>query len=177
MMNAVPPPVAPKSTLPIGLVMAAVLAWGLYLAVGATLFDQDLRWRKGLIVIGFVVAFLGLWLVILAARHGTDRWRASGGVPPGRPPDGAVLWSVPSIVSFLLVMLGTACLFGSWILPAGTSVVRLVSFTWPPALIVAVIAAMIGLSDPRVRRGKWLALLGLLAILSLIAGWLYLGSQ
>lgn len=157
--------------------MASVLAWGLYLAVGATLFDQDLRWRKGLIVIGFVVAFLGLWLVILAARHGTDRSRASGGVPPGRPPNAAVPWSVPSIASFLLVMLGTACLFVSWLLPPGTGIARLVRFTWPPALVVAVILAMIGLSDPRVRRGKWLALLGLLAVLSVLAGWLYLASQ
>jgi hypothetical protein len=45
---------------------AALAAWGLYLAVGAFLFNHDVR--RGLLVFGCMAAFLGWWLLLLRGR-------------------------------------------------------------------------------------------------------------
>jgi hypothetical protein len=49
----------------------ALAAWGLYLAVGSYVYKQDVR--RPLIVFGCVAAFLGFWLVMLAARNRRKR--------------------------------------------------------------------------------------------------------
>ena len=46
--------------------MAAIVAWGLFHAVGAWMLNHDAR--RPLIVIACVAAFLGFWLSLLAAR-------------------------------------------------------------------------------------------------------------
>ena len=47
--------------------MAALAAWGLYLAVGAFRFNHDV-WR-GVVVFGCMVAFLGFWLLMMKLRR------------------------------------------------------------------------------------------------------------
>jgi hypothetical protein len=50
-------------------IMAAVLLWGLFLALGAYLFGGNLPVLRGLIIVGVVMAFLGFWLAALALRQ------------------------------------------------------------------------------------------------------------
>jgi len=50
-------------------IMVAVLAWGLFLAIGAVLFGGNLPLLRGLIIVGTVTAFLGFWLAALAFRQ------------------------------------------------------------------------------------------------------------
>ena len=48
------------------LLAAALAAWGLYHAIGAFLFNHDVR--RGLIVLACMAAFLGWWLLLLRFR-------------------------------------------------------------------------------------------------------------
>jgi hypothetical protein len=47
--------------------MAGVVAWGCVHAIGAWRLNHDPR--RALVVLGCVAAFLGFWLVMLAARR------------------------------------------------------------------------------------------------------------
>jgi di/tricarboxylate transporter len=47
--------------------MAGVVAWGCVHAIGAWRLNHDPR--RALVVLGCVGAFLGFWLVMLAARR------------------------------------------------------------------------------------------------------------
>lgn len=51
----------------ISAIMFGLLVWGAFLAIGAFIFEFDLR--KGLIVYGFTIAFLLFWAVALATRR------------------------------------------------------------------------------------------------------------
>ena len=165
---------------PIRWLMLALMVWGVYLALGTSRFARDFSdsvW-KGAIVLGCVVAFLGLWTAVLAnkRRHlASDRVDESEQSEHGRehPP-----WNVPCVVSLLLASLAAACLgiyegHFSWTTPAvGTAA----AWATPLAALTATLVAMIGLSDPIARRGKWLAMLALLAVVCLAVGWLCLQS-
>jgi CHASE2 domain-containing sensor protein len=48
-------------------IMAALIVWGLFHAVGAWTLNHDPR--RPLIVLACVAAFLGFWLALLAARR------------------------------------------------------------------------------------------------------------
>jgi len=48
-------------------IMAALVLWGLFHAVGAWSLNHDAR--RPLVVLACVAAFLGFWLVLLAARR------------------------------------------------------------------------------------------------------------
>jgi hypothetical protein len=48
------------------LLLTALAAWGLYHAVGAFLFNHDVR--RGLVVFVCMAAFLGWWLLLLRGR-------------------------------------------------------------------------------------------------------------
>jgi hypothetical protein len=48
------------------LLAAALAAWGLYLSIGAFLFNHDVR--RGLIVFVCMTAFLGWWLLLVRYR-------------------------------------------------------------------------------------------------------------
>ena len=48
------------------LLVAALAAWGLYHAVGAYLFNNDIR--RGLVVLACMGVFLGFWLSLLLLR-------------------------------------------------------------------------------------------------------------
>jgi len=50
----------------IALIMAAVVVWGTFLAVGAWLSSHD--WRRPAITMGCVLAFLAFWGAALARR-------------------------------------------------------------------------------------------------------------
>ncbi|MEX2142105.1 MAG: hypothetical protein WD894_22755 [Pirellulales bacterium] len=48
------------------LLVAALAAWGLYHAVGAFLFNKDVR--RGLVVFACMALFLAFWLLLLMVR-------------------------------------------------------------------------------------------------------------
>ena len=60
------------------LLLAALAAWGLYHAIGAFLFNHDVR--RGLIVLACMAVFLGWWMLLLRYRTKTRnvRSRAAG---------------------------------------------------------------------------------------------------
>jgi 4-amino-4-deoxy-L-arabinose transferase-like glycosyltransferase len=60
-------------------IIAAVFAWGIYLAIGAMTAPGRHGAIRGAIVFGCTLAFLGLWLAALAVRK-----RRIG---PGRSPE------------------------------------------------------------------------------------------
>jgi CHASE2 domain-containing sensor protein len=47
-------------------IMLAILAWGLFHALGAWRLNHDIR--RTFVVLGCVAAFLGFWGVLLAAK-------------------------------------------------------------------------------------------------------------
>jgi len=51
----------------VALIMVAVLAWGVFQAVGAYLFNHN-PWRP-LMVMACVLGFLGFWALMLASRR------------------------------------------------------------------------------------------------------------
>ena len=57
---------APPPRLMIGLIMAALLVWATYLAIGAYYYNLN-PWRP-VLVLGCMVVFVGWWLLLLWAR-------------------------------------------------------------------------------------------------------------
>ncbi len=57
---------AASPRLIIGLIMAALLVWASYLAIGAYYFNRN-PWRP-ILVLGCMVVFVGWWLLLLWAR-------------------------------------------------------------------------------------------------------------
>ncbi|MBL9125240.1 MAG: hypothetical protein JNG90_16505 [Planctomycetaceae bacterium] len=51
---------------PIALIMAAVLAWGIFHAIGAYTFNWNIY--RPLMVLGCSLGFLGFWLLMLESR-------------------------------------------------------------------------------------------------------------
>jgi hypothetical protein len=49
------------------LLVAALAAWGLYHAIGAYSFNQDVR--RGLVVLACMALFLAFWLMLLKLRR------------------------------------------------------------------------------------------------------------
>jgi hypothetical protein len=58
------------------LLAAALAAWGLYHAVGAFLFNHDVR--RGLVVFACMGAFLGWWLLLVRYRAKRNNELARG---------------------------------------------------------------------------------------------------
>jgi len=67
------PPGAPPPNRLIRWIMAALLAWGGVLAVGAWRLNNDPR--RFLIVLACMIAFLGFWAAMLTARSRRIRRR------------------------------------------------------------------------------------------------------
>lgn len=60
-------PTPPGAERIIAGIMAAIVVWGIFHAVGAWTLNHDAR--RPLIVLACVAAFLGFWLALLAARR------------------------------------------------------------------------------------------------------------
>ncbi|MCS5617413.1 MAG: hypothetical protein O3C39_07525 [Planctomycetota bacterium] len=68
----------------IGWVALAILAWGIFHAIGAWRFNHNPL--RAVVVLVCVGAFLGFWMVMLAARQRRLAKEASTGFESGRPP-------------------------------------------------------------------------------------------
>ena len=60
-------PSPPGAERIIAWIMVGIVVWGLFHAVGAWTLNHDVR--RPLVVLACVAAFLGFWLVMLAARR------------------------------------------------------------------------------------------------------------
>jgi hypothetical protein len=58
---------APKTERVLWIIMAAVLAWGTFHAVGAYLYNH--HWERPAMVLGCVAAFLAWWAWLLGKRR------------------------------------------------------------------------------------------------------------
>lgn len=161
-------------------IMLALVAWGIYLAVGATgMFVQEsmMDVRKSVVVVVCVAIFLGLWSVVLFGRKkpgvagqpptssdelGTEAQpaetevasgRNAGRLPLSRAGIAALLWVVFGVIFWVIAI-------ATW-QQVSTDVTTI--FGWFAAFCVMASATsgMIALSDPTRRPGKWLGLLGL----------------
>jgi len=168
----------PTSRRPICWLMLTVLTWGVYLAFGVSRFARDISdsmW-KGTIVCGCVVAFLGPWAVVLLVQRGPSvRSRDMESSETG-PDAQRSRWSATCVASLVLAALAGACLVGYQIDALGSRSSVAWSLAWT-TLLPALILAVIGLSDPRRRRGKWMAMVAMMAIVGLAFGWLFLQSS
>ena len=61
------PPSPPGAERIIAWIMAGIVIWGLFHAVGAWTLNHDAR--RPLVVLACVAAFLGFWLAMLASRR------------------------------------------------------------------------------------------------------------
>ncbi len=154
-----------------GGLLASVFFWGVYLAVGAFLFDRSLA--KGLIVLGCSLAFLILWAIVLKSNKPS--------VPSDQSPVGASAGSsfnVMSILSFVLssaaglIMLGAVS--GRF---AETFVAdrRVLFFAFVAALVSAVFA-VVGLSDASRERLRSLGFVSLLLCVATLVGGFFVPS-
>ena len=163
-MNDIPD--RPAERLPVWVrgLMAALVAWGVFLAVGASsafgrgglVFDL----RRSLIVLVCSALFLSGWYWVLTRR----RFSASANAPASGSD-----WNQASLLSLLLAVAGYALWGTSWLMrssPQTLSLMAPLGYLSALALGSATIAAMVGLSHPQRRRGQMLGLatLGLLLL-------------
>ncbi len=136
----------------------AVLVWGLYLAVGAVLFNYDIR--KGLIVFSCTLGFLGLWWSVYRVSQQEQTSPGSRG-----------LWNYSSSIGFALSLLASGSMMGAYIQPelAASGTYRMLLAVSLFAGALGAVCTIVGLSSRNRPRGKWM---GLVAVVLLLATFL-----
>lgn len=161
-------------------IMLALIVWGIALAIGSTgVFIQESMFdlRKSLIVVLCVGLFLGLWAIVLLGRksdgsHNPDAIASAQDAK--KQPAGKYPWSRPAAVSLALAV-SCAVLWGiaiaSW---QNVSMAATTVLGWLAAVSIlgSATSAVIALSQPVKRRGKWVGLLGLLGFVAAFIGFI-----
>ena len=160
------------------LIIIALMLWGGCVACGALLYstDEDLMGgvprgpMKAVIVVSCVVAFLVLWAVVLLRPQDSNGQRSVAGGHAGSAASGLSWFGVASLVVQLLA-------FGPWLawhfggqLSAGQ--LRALFGGSLLSTGVALVFAIIGLSDPSARRGKLLGLVTIILAALVVGSWL-----
>ena len=145
-----PTSMTPTSLRIIGGLALGLGVWGAYLAVGAALYNQDAT--KGVIIFGCAAAFVLFWFGALFAGR-------------SRPlPAKAGDWNRSSLTAIALALVAQAILIALWNGAVGgpwrTSCLLISQLL----LGSAAIAALMGLSHPRRKRGQWLGGLALVVV-------------
>ena len=140
----------------IAVLIGALVAWGVYLAIGATglftdegLFDP----RRSVIVLVFSAVFLGSWLIVMRFRGAGDS-------------ESTINW--PSIISLCVTLAGYALWLAAhlvWRDGEGARWTTALGWTTVVCFGSSAVIALIGASDPRSRRGKLLGSVTLLLLL------------
>lgn len=168
----------------IGIALALV-AWGVYLAVGSTgMFIQDSMMdpRKSVIVIVCMAMFLGMWWIVLKSRpintrldaHVAESTEQPSDHQQSAPPKEIVVpaWSKPGLSSLGLGAAGAVfwgIAIATWnAIPAWQTT----TLGWLAAvgMMGSATAGIVALSEPRRRSGKWLGVLGLFLFLIALIG-------
>ena len=146
--------------------LAAVFAWGVYLAVGAALFDRSLT--KGVIVLGCSLAFLLLWAIVLKSKRQALPQSAQSSVAGSTTKSSNVMSILSFVLSGTAGLIMTAAVSGRF---AGTFVSdrRVLFFAFVAALVSAVFA-VVGLSDVTRERLCSLGFVSLLLSLATLIG-------
>ncbi len=151
-------------------VIAGVLLWGTYLAVGAFKFNHDIR--KSTIVFACTLIFLAGWLVAIAVRQRTVSQTGRDDRPAESPADRVVKWNRGSVVSLLggLASMGLMALAATGTIDSSSMAYRWMLLGAMVAAAGSLVAALIGLSSP-IQHGRAWAWLGiLLLVLAMIIG-------
>ena len=157
----------------ISVIMWSLVAWGIYVAVGATgifVHHSLMDLRKSAVVMISLGLFLGLWTAVL---WNTRRLR--GQAPPeavssDRQP--RPTWSTAGLLSLVSSGLGA----GLWALSVigwqhvSAKTTTVVGWLAAGLILNAAIASLVALSDRVPRRGKGLGLLGLLVGIGAVIG-------
>lgn len=170
---ASPSPQSPSSSqrLPPWLqgLLAGLTLWGLYLAIGATgLFSRGrivTDPRRSLIVLACSALFLGSWYYILRRRRKQETRETTDQETAANGPT----WNQASLVSTAVAVMGYLLWGTAWLMwaePSSQHQTAPLGYLSALAFGVAAVMAMIGLSDPRRRRGQ---LAGALTLILLLA--------
>jgi hypothetical protein len=160
--------------------MLAVLVWGIWLATGAYLGNVKLHHldvRKGTVVLTCVLGFLGLWagaLMRTKPRHpaspATDEENRRGkDVAAGVP------YSKSCVASFLIALVATG--LAALVFATRSTMPSYGGWGVAAAVAIATLTAMVGLSDPFLKHGKWMAMVTLLLMGLLVVTWLLVPAQ
>ncbi len=174
-----PEPAAPLAAPRVAWIMAALVVWGILLAIGAAWWCQPYDPRRAGWVLGCMFTYLAVWGVLLrrrarSPRPNNQRIRASSS--PSKPTTTAAVdrsWSWSCWTGFQLTLIASTLMVVTelgLVREMGEAVLtRRTVFPWIALLApLAILFSMIGLSDPQPRRGK---MLGLVALLTAFA-WL-----
>ncbi len=146
-------------------IVVALAVWGIYLAVGATgvftdvgLFDL----RRSMVVLACSALFLGFWMII--------------SVLPPKDAEKVAQTNWSSVISFgltLVAFLLWAISYAVWQGGRGQSATTVLGWLSFALMAIASLLSLIGLSDPRPRRGKLfgLASIALLALAVVLFIW------
>lgn len=133
-------------------IMGLLVVWGGYLAVGAWRAGGDQR--KAWIIVSCTSGFLALWWLVL--RQLTRRDQRS------KMPSDEPIWNTGSLLSFgLLPIIGLGLLWDFWLGDWTGQRAQMLRFAMLGLMMTAMVAAAVGLSDPRPLRGKLLGLISL----------------
>jgi len=132
-------------------IMGALVIWGSVLAVGAWKTGGDLR--KPCIVLACTFGFLLLWWIVL-------KYASTRGQNPVA--DEKIGWNVSALVSFsLLPIISLGLAWDFWLDVLTGRAAHGLRVGMLALMMVSMIAAIVGLSDPRPSRGKLLGLISL----------------
>lgn len=155
----------------IAAIMAALVIWGVYLAIGSTGYFIEsslMDARKSFIVATCMTSFLAMWVFVL---HAVDKRKTMQSATLANAESGAVevssttpVWSKPGLATLLIG--GVGLLF--WIAailcwkPSALLLTTVLGWLAAVSMVAAATSGMIALSNPRALRGKWFGFLGLL---------------
>ncbi len=166
------------------LIIGGLMLWGGYVACGMLLYSTDESLTEGtprgttkaVIVVSCVLAFLALWAVVLLRPEAAK-------APHRTVPGGHGGLAVSALSWFGLASLVVQLVaFGPWLawhLAGPLSAGQLRAFFGGSLLTtgIALVLAIIGLSDPVARRGKLSGLVTILLTVVLVGSWLWLGPE
>jgi len=167
-------------------IMAALVIWGLYLAIGSTGYFLEtslLDARKSFIVATCMTSFLAMWVFVL---HAVDKRAATAAATLANAEVGVAevssqkAWSKAGLTTVLIGAIGLAFWWGAVVTwppivedssiaveknpDRSSALLMTTALGWLAAvsMVAAATSGMIALSNPRALRGKWFGLIGLL---------------
>lgn len=154
-------------------IIVGVFAWGTYLAVGAVRANRARDdFRQGIVIFVCVSGFLVFWLGTLWFVRQRGLGRAN------RRLNSDNRWSVASPLGLFIAFVGAGLFGATFSTGLETQVALRATLGWISLGLfgVAMVLALVGLSDPRPLTGKWLGLFVFLLFVVMTVVWLAASS-